>query len=48
MQGKYETVGSSKQVCEEKEETCKGKLKIDGTDDLTQEELEEMDKHLAF
>ena len=48
MQGKSEKSVSSKQVCEEKEETSKGKLKIEGTEDLTQEELDEIDEHLAF
>ena len=33
---------------EEKEETRKGKLKMEEADDLTQEELEEIDEHLAF
>ena len=48
MQVKSEKVVSSKQVCEEKEETGKGELKIEGTEDLTQEEFEEIDEHLAF
>ena len=40
--------GSSKQVCEGKEKTCKGKLKIEGTEEMTQEELQEIDEHLDF
>ena len=48
MQGKSQKVVSSKQVCEVKEETEKGKLNIEGTEDLTQEEFEEIDEHLAF
>ena len=34
--------------CEEKEESSKGKLKMEESDDLTQEELKEIDEHLAF
>ena len=48
IQSKSERVVSSKQVCEEKEDTSKGKLKIEGIEDLNQEELEEIDEHLTF
>ena len=48
VQNKSERAISSKQVCEEKEESSKVKLKKEEFDDLTQEELEEIDEHLAF
>ena len=48
VQNKSDRAISSKKVCEEKEESSKGKLKMEGTEDLTQEELEEIDEHLAF
>ena len=37
-----------KQVYEEKEESIKGKLKMEEANDLTQKELEKIDEHLAF
>ena len=48
IQRKSERAISSKQVCEEKEDTSKGKLKTEESEDLTQEELEEIDEHLDF
>ena len=48
VQNKSDKVISSKQVCEEKEESSKGKLKMEGSEDLTQEELEEINEHLTF
>ena len=48
VQNKSERAIFSKQVCEEKEESSKGKLKMEGTEDLTEEELEEINEHLAF
>ena len=48
VQNKSERAISSQQVCEEKEESSKGKLKMEGTEDLTQKELEEIDEHLAL
>ena len=36
IQRKFERVVSSKQVCEEKEDTSKGKLKMEENEDLTQ------------
>ena len=48
MQSKSETTNTCKQTCEEKKEMSKGKLKVEGTEDITQEEFEEIDEHLAF
>ena len=48
IQSKSERVVSSKQVYEENEDTRKGKLKMEESEDLTQEELEEIDDHLFF
>ena len=48
VQNKYDRIFSSKQVCEEKEESSKRKPKREVSEDLTHEELEEIDEHLAF
>ena len=48
VQSKYDKSNTSKQVYEEKEESSKGKLKMEEADDMTEEELEEIDEHLAF
>ena len=48
IQRKSERAVSIKQVCEEKEDTSKGKLNMEESEDLTQEELEEIDEHLDF
>ena len=43
MHSKYEIANTCKQTCEEKEVISKIKLKIEGSKDMTQEELEEID-----
>ena len=48
MHGKFKRAVSYKQMCEEKKETYKEKLMMEETENLTQEELEEIDEHLAF
>ena len=44
VKSKYDKANTSKQVYEEKEESSKGKLKMEEADDLTHEELEEIDE----
>ena len=48
VQSKSDKANTSKQVYEEKEESSKGKLKMEEADGMTQKELEETDEHLAF
>ena len=48
VENKSGTTNTYKSICEEEGEVSKGKLKMEGTEDLTKEELEEIDEHLAF
>ena len=42
VENKSGTTNTYKFTCEEKEDVSKGKLKMEGTKDLTQEELERL------
>ena len=48
VENKYGTSNTYKSICEEEGEMNKWKLKMEGIEDPTKEELEEIDEHLAF
>ena len=47
-EGKYVVANTNNLVCEEKGEINNEKLRMDNSKDFTQEELGEIDEHLAF